>query len=183
MAMAAVRLAARRLTGQQPQAILRSALANEQTVLNRGSSPAYALRRRFTSSEASAANAPKISTEHPSVSSGDSRLMAAHQKKVELFYMLAEIQTDNSISYARRLKDRLVLHRLTSIIDIPNNPDWHWYHQEYGVFQFLRGTIAFFGTIYYYEKWGDFHNWRKPVQGADSNSKASVSCAEPNSEE
>jgi DNA-binding GntR family transcriptional regulator len=63
MAMPAFRLAARRLTGQQPQAILRSALANEQTVLNRGSSPAYALRRRFTSTEASAANAPKISTE------------------------------------------------------------------------------------------------------------------------
>jgi hypothetical protein len=62
MAMAAVRFAARRLTAQQPQAILRSAVANEQGVLNRGGSPAYALRR-FTSSEASAANAPKISTE------------------------------------------------------------------------------------------------------------------------
>jgi hypothetical protein len=60
--MAAVRFAARRLTGQQPQAILRSALANEPGVLNRGGSPAYALRR-FTSSEASAANGPKISTE------------------------------------------------------------------------------------------------------------------------
>jgi hypothetical protein len=38
--------------------------------------------------------------------------------------MLAEIQKDNSISYARRLKDRLVLQRLTSLIDIPNNADW-----------------------------------------------------------
>jgi hypothetical protein len=61
--MAAVRFAARRLTGQQPQAILRSALANEPGVLNRGGSPPYALRRFTSSSEASAANGPKISTE------------------------------------------------------------------------------------------------------------------------
>jgi hypothetical protein len=62
MAMAAVRFAARRLTGQQSQAILRSAVANEQGVVNRGGSPGYALRR-FTSSEAPAANGSKINTE------------------------------------------------------------------------------------------------------------------------
>jgi hypothetical protein len=62
MAMAAVRFAARRLTDQQSQAILRSAVANEQGVLNRSSSPGYALRR-FTSSEAPAANGSKINTE------------------------------------------------------------------------------------------------------------------------
>jgi hypothetical protein len=56
MAMAAIRFAARRLTSQQQQPILRS------VVLNRGGSPAYALRQ-FTSSEASAAKGSKISTE------------------------------------------------------------------------------------------------------------------------
>jgi hypothetical protein len=47
MAMAAVRFAARRLTSQQQQAILRPA------VLNRG-------LHRFTSTEACAANVPKV---------------------------------------------------------------------------------------------------------------------------
>jgi hypothetical protein len=55
--MAAIRFAARRLTSQQQQQpILRSAM------LNRGGSPAYALRQ-FTTSEASAAKGSKISTE------------------------------------------------------------------------------------------------------------------------
>lgn len=181
MAMAAVRFAARRLTGQQSQAILRSAVANEQGVVNRGGSPGYALRR-FTSSEAPAANGSKINTEHPSVS-GDNRLMAAHQKKQELFHMLAEIQTDKDISFTRRMKDRLVLQRLTTLIDMPNNPEWHWYRREYAVIKFLRGTTVFFGFIYQLEKLDDFFHRNKQVQRADSNNQANVSCAEPAIEE
>jgi hypothetical protein len=48
----------------------------------------------------------------------------------------------------------------------------HWYRREYAVIKFLRGTTVFFGFIYQLEKWGDFHHWRKQVQGPDSNSKA-----------
>jgi hypothetical protein len=50
--------------------------------------------------------------------------MAAYQKKVELFGLLADVQRNKDISYIRRMKDRLVLQRLTSHIDIPNNPEW-----------------------------------------------------------
>jgi hypothetical protein len=50
--------------------------------------------------------------------------MAAHQKKEELFGMLAEIQMNKDIPFTRRMKDRLVLQRLSSHIDIPNNPEW-----------------------------------------------------------
>jgi hypothetical protein len=56
MAMPAVRFAVGRLTGQQQQAILRSALANEQEVLNGGG---FVLRR-LTSFEASAGKGPKV---------------------------------------------------------------------------------------------------------------------------
>jgi hypothetical protein len=63
-----------------------------------------------------------ILRQHPSVS-GDSRLMAAHQKKEELFDMLAESQMNKDISFTRRMKDRLVLMRLTAHIE-RNSPEW-----------------------------------------------------------
>jgi hypothetical protein len=47
----------------------------------------------------------------------------------------------------------------------------------------LRGTTAFFCLIYQMEKWDDSSQWNKQVQGADSNSKASVAFAERNIEE
>lgn len=175
MAMAAVRFAARRLTGQQQQAILRTAVANEQGVLSRGGA-----LRRFTSSEASAASGPKISTQHPSVS-GDALLRTAEQKKEELCHLLTAIQRNKGIPLTRKIKDRLLLQRLASHVDVrPSNTEWHWYHQEYAVCNFMRGTAVFLSFLYMLEKWSEFFHGNKQVQGADSNSQASVSCAEQN---
>ncbi|CAM0952799.1 unnamed protein product [Alopecurus aequalis] len=139
--MAAVRIAARRLTGQQPQAIFRSAIANEQGVLNRGAyvrwfSSSEASARRFSSSEASAANGPRINNEHPSVSGAacderkhfSSRLVTLGQKKEELYDLLAEIQRSKhfaDLSLYTRRKNRRLLQRLTAHIDPrPTNPEW-----------------------------------------------------------
>ncbi|CAM0952796.1 unnamed protein product [Alopecurus aequalis] len=173
MAMAAVRIAARRLTGQQSQAILRSAVKGEQGLLNRG---AYA--RRFTSSEASTANGPKISTEHPSVS-GDSHLRAADQKKEELCDLLHEIQMNKNIPHLRRMKDRWLLQRLTEHVDPrPSNPEWRSYLREKTLTRWVSGAITFLAVLYVVEKLDLLGGGNKQVQGEDSNSEASSSCAE-----
>ncbi|CAM0952797.1 unnamed protein product [Alopecurus aequalis] len=177
MAMAAVRIAARRLTGQQPQAILRSAVEGEQGLLNRGANA-----RRFTSSEASTANGPKLSTEHPSVS-GDSHLRAADQKKEELCDLLHQIQMNKNIPNPRRMKDRWLLHRLTEhVAPRPSNPEWLWYLREQKLSRCLRGTATFLAFLFMVENWTLFFVWKMKVQGADNNSEASASCAEQNIE-
>lgn len=175
--MAAVRLAARRLTGQQSQAILRSAVAKEHGLLNRGGSPAHALRR-FTSSEASVANGPKISTEHPYVSEAAryDRLRTLQRKTGEIYNLLAEIQMDKGVPYTTRMKDRRLLQHLSSRVD-PSNAGWRKYSLERAIDICLGGASTFMATLYMYEKWRSFHQNRQ-VQGAGSNSKASVSGAE-----
>ncbi|XP_051184209.1 uncharacterized protein [Lolium perenne] len=177
MAMAAVRFAARRFTGQQSQAILRSAVANEQAVLNRGGSPAYALRR-FTSSEVSATKGHKINTEHPSVS-GDSRIRIAHQKKQELFDLLTEIQMNNDFPYIMRMRDRRLLQRLATHVDRRAvNPEWRRYSREYLINSLLRKGATILAFLYMSDCWSSYFDRKKQVEGADSNSKSSGSGAE-----
>lgn len=140
--MAAVRFAARRLTGQhQQQAILRTAVASEQRVLSRG---------RFTSSAAK--KGPKVNTEHPSVS-GDTLLRTADQKKEELFDLLDQIQRNKGIAYMGRKEDRWLLQRLTSHVDRrPSNPQWRHYLRENAVNRFCAATATFLTFLYMVEK-------------------------------
>ncbi|CAM0952798.1 unnamed protein product [Alopecurus aequalis] len=168
MAMAAVRIAARRLTGQQPQAILRSAVEGEQGLLNRGANA-----RRFTSSEASTANGPKIGTEHPSVSgsAGDERLTTIARKKEEIYDLMAEVQLDKAIPRIIRMKDRRLLQRLTDHVHHrPSNTEWHRYRREHAVNFWSGGATTFLASLYVFDRLSSYFDRNTQVQGADSNS-------------